>query len=153
MTQARGPARRHGREPLGRLDGHFWRGGEPDWSRRPTSASSCRRVARWLPEITTRRSARRVIDKSQIASFHDKQPKMVMRTRVISDQDHRHHAHNTERHKERAHMTFEKDAMLYGAFIHAHYRGNGPVAHYPVLRTASRSCWWRSCYDQLAAIL
>jgi mono/diheme cytochrome c family protein len=66
-----------------------------------------------------------VTDKSQIGLyFYDKQPKMIMRTRVIADPT-ISIAPNTERHKERAYMTFDKEAMLYGVFIHAHYRGNG----------------------------
>jgi len=70
-----------------------------------------------------------VTDKSQIGLyFYDKEPKMIMRTRVISDPTIQI-APNAERHKERAYMVFDREALLYGAFIHAHYRGNGSQLH------------------------
>ena len=61
-------------------------------------------------------------DKSQIALyFHDKKPQLVMRNSVIVD--------NSivlppgeARHKEVAYVEFPKDALLYSAFPHAHYR-------------------------------
>jgi peroxiredoxin/mono/diheme cytochrome c family protein len=65
------------------------------------------------------------VDKSQIALyFYDKDetPDLVMRNSVIVD--------NTivipageARHKEVAYLKFPKDALLYSAFPHAHYRG------------------------------
>jgi len=68
-----------------------------------------------------------VTDKSQLGVyFYDKakKPKMMMRQRVIIDPT-ISIPPNTERHKEMAYMVFEKDAIMYGAFLHAHYRGAG----------------------------
>ncbi len=64
-----------------------------------------------------------VTDHSQIALyFYDKKPEMVMHNSVIVD--------NTislppgdGNHKEVSYLTFPKDALLYSAFPHAHYRG------------------------------
>jgi peroxiredoxin len=65
------------------------------------------------------------VDKSQIALYFydkDKTPDLVLRNSVIVD--------NTivipagaARHKETAYIRFPKDALLYSAFPHAHYRG------------------------------
>jgi hypothetical protein len=66
-----------------------------------------------------------VVDKSQIALyFYKEQPKMVMRTMVIADPTITIPP-NTERHREIGYLTFPNEAILYGAFIHAHYRGSG----------------------------
>jgi mono/diheme cytochrome c family protein len=62
-------------------------------------------------------------DKSRIALyFYDKKPELVMHNSVIVD--------NTivlpageGRHKEIAYLEFPKDALLFSAFPHAHYRG------------------------------
>ena len=62
-------------------------------------------------------------DHSQIALyFYDKKPEQVMHNSVIVD--------NTislppgdGNHKEVSYLSFPKDALLYGAFPHAHYRG------------------------------
>ena len=64
-----------------------------------------------------------VTDHSQIALyFYDKKPEMVMHNSVIVD--------NTislppgdGNHEEVSYLTFPKDALLYSAFPHAHYRG------------------------------
>jgi thiol-disulfide isomerase/thioredoxin len=56
--------------------------------------------------------------------FYKEQPKLVMRTNTIIDPTILIPA-NTERHKEVAYLTFPHDGILYGAFIHAHYRGSG----------------------------
>jgi len=64
-----------------------------------------------------------VTDHSQIALyFYDKKPEMVMHNSVIVD--------NTislppgdGNHEEVSYITFPKDALLYSAFPHAHYRG------------------------------
>ncbi len=55
--------------------------------------------------------------------FYKEQPKLVMRTNTIVDPTITIPA-NTERHKEVAYLTFPHDGILYGAFIHAHYRGS-----------------------------
>ena len=66
-----------------------------------------------------------VEDKTQIGLyFYKEQPKMVMRTMTIIDPTIRIAA-NTERHREHAYLSFPKDAVLYGLFLHAHYRGSG----------------------------
>jgi hypothetical protein len=66
-----------------------------------------------------------VTDKSQIGLyFYKEKPKLVMRTNTILDATIMIPA-NTERHKELAYLTFPKEALLYGAFIHSHYRGSG----------------------------
>jgi hypothetical protein len=64
-----------------------------------------------------------VVDHSQIALyFYDKKPELVMHNSVIVD--------NTislppgdGNHEEVSYLTFPKDALLYSAFPHAHYRG------------------------------
>ena len=53
----------------------------------------------------------------------DKTPDMVMHNSVIADQS-ISIPPGEERHKEVAYITFPKDALLYSAFPHAHYRGN-----------------------------
>ncbi|HET9161614.1 MAG TPA: hypothetical protein VFN88_13465, partial [Caulobacteraceae bacterium] len=66
------------------------------------------------------------VDKSQIALYFydkDKTPDMVMHNSVIADQS-ISIPPGEERHKEVAYITFPKDALLYSAFPHAHYRGN-----------------------------
>ncbi len=66
-----------------------------------------------------------VEDKTQIGLyFYKEQPKMVMRTMTIIDPTIRIKA-ETERHVEKAYLSFPKEAILYGAFLHAHYRGSG----------------------------
>ncbi|MDB5452630.1 MAG: hypothetical protein JWO33_1208, partial [Caulobacteraceae bacterium] len=66
-----------------------------------------------------------VVDKSQIGLyFYKEQPKLVMRTMTIADVSISIPA-NTERHKEVAYLTFPNEALVFGAFIHAHYRGAG----------------------------
>ncbi|MET0271636.1 MAG: redoxin family protein [Phenylobacterium sp.] len=64
------------------------------------------------------------VDKSQIALyFYDKKPELVMHNSVVIDNtivlpagDGNHH--------EVAYLEFPKDALLYSAFPHAHYRGH-----------------------------
>jgi hypothetical protein len=66
-----------------------------------------------------------VVDKSQIALYFypdDKKPDLVMHNSVIADQS-ISIAPGVERHTETAYITFPKDALLYSAFPHAHYRG------------------------------
>ena len=66
-----------------------------------------------------------VVDKSQIALYFypkDKTPEMVMHQVVIAQSNIEIPA-GEERHKESAYITFPKDALLYSAFPHAHYRG------------------------------
>ncbi len=62
------------------------------------------------------------VDKSQIALyFYDKPPEMIMHNVVIMDPTIVIPA-NTGRHMETAYVQFPKDALLYSAFPHAHYR-------------------------------
>jgi hypothetical protein len=62
------------------------------------------------------------VDKSQIGVyFRDKAPKYMMRSVVVIDAS-IEIAPNTARHKEVAYVEFPKDALLYSAFPHAHYR-------------------------------
>ncbi|HEY9218285.1 MAG TPA: redoxin family protein, partial [Phenylobacterium sp.] len=66
------------------------------------------------------------VDKSQIALYFypkGQQPKMVMRDVVIMDPT-IHIPANAARHKESAYLVFPKDALLYSAFPHAHYRAH-----------------------------
>jgi hypothetical protein len=63
-----------------------------------------------------------VVDNSQIGVYFAKEPpKYVMRQTVISDPG-IDIPPNAERHMEMAYQEFPKDALLYDAFIHAHYR-------------------------------
>ncbi|CAN5238758.1 hypothetical protein BH11PSE2_BH11PSE2_03100 [soil metagenome] len=67
-----------------------------------------------------------VVDKSQIAFYFypkEKGPDLVMHNSVIANPN-IEIPPGAERHKELAYMTFPKDALLYSAFAHAHYRGN-----------------------------
>jgi len=62
------------------------------------------------------------VDKSQIALyFYDKPPEMIMHSTVILDPTITIPA-NEGRHREMAYVEFPKDALLYSAFPHAHYR-------------------------------
>ncbi len=62
------------------------------------------------------------VDKSQIALyFYDKPPELVMHSIVVIDTTIQIPA-NEARHKEVAYVQFPKDALLYSAFPHAHYR-------------------------------
>ena len=62
------------------------------------------------------------VDKSQIALyFYDKPPEMIMHSVVIMDPTIVIPA-NEARHKEVAYVEFPKEALLYSAFPHAHYR-------------------------------
>jgi len=64
-----------------------------------------------------------VTDATQIGLyFYDEPPPMVTRSSVIVDTSIRIPA-NTARHEESAYLHFPKDAELYYAFPHAHYRG------------------------------
>jgi hypothetical protein len=61
-------------------------------------------------------------DKSQIALyFYDKPPELIMHSVVVIDTTIQIPA-NEGRHKEVAYVQFPKDALLYSAFPHAHYR-------------------------------
>jgi hypothetical protein len=63
-----------------------------------------------------------VVDNSQIGVYFAKAPpKYIMRQTVISDPG-IDIPPNTARHMEMAYQEFPKDAILYAAFIHAHYR-------------------------------
>jgi mono/diheme cytochrome c family protein len=65
------------------------------------------------------------VDKSQIGLYFydkDKTPDMVMHGSVIADPSISIPA-GEERHTETAYIVFPKDALLYSAFPHAHYRG------------------------------
>jgi mono/diheme cytochrome c family protein len=65
-----------------------------------------------------------VVDKSQIALyFYDKKPEMVMHNSVIVDNTIVLPAFDGNHH-EVAYVEFPKDALLYSAFPHAHYRGH-----------------------------
>jgi peroxiredoxin len=67
---------------------------------------------------------KQVVDHSQIALyFYDKQPKLMMRNAVIADPNIMIPP-NTESYKVVSYVTFPKDAILYSAFPHAHYRGS-----------------------------
>ena len=62
------------------------------------------------------------VDKTQIGVYFRKdQPKYIMRSVVVIDTS-LEIAPNTARHKEVAYVEFPKDALLYSAFPHAHYR-------------------------------
>jgi peroxiredoxin len=62
------------------------------------------------------------VDKSQIGVyFRDTKPKYMMRSVVVIDTSIEIQP-NTARHKEVAYVEFPKDALLYSAFPHAHYR-------------------------------
>ena len=62
------------------------------------------------------------VDKSQIALyFYDKPPEMIMHNVVIMDPTIVIPA-NAARHQEVAYVEFPKEALLYSAFPHAHYR-------------------------------
>ncbi len=62
------------------------------------------------------------VDKSQIALyFYDKPPEMIMHNVVIMDPTIMVPA-NAGRHQETAYVSFPKEALLYSAFPHAHYR-------------------------------
>jgi Copper type II ascorbate-dependent monooxygenase, C-terminal domain/EF hand len=64
-----------------------------------------------------------VTEHSQIALyFYKDTPKLVMRNSVIANPNIVIPA-NTESTQLQAYVTFPKDALLYGAFPHAHYRG------------------------------
>jgi mono/diheme cytochrome c family protein len=61
-------------------------------------------------------------DNSQIGVYFRKDaPKYIMRSVVVIDSSIELQP-NTARHKETAYVYFEKDALLYSAFPHAHYR-------------------------------
>jgi hypothetical protein len=71
-------------------------------------------------------------DCSKIALyFYDKKPDLVMRNTVMANPM-ISIPPNTERHPESAYIVFPKDAILYSAFPHAHYRG---AASQLILRT------------------
>ncbi|HEY8618375.1 redoxin domain-containing protein [Phenylobacterium sp.] len=62
------------------------------------------------------------VDKSQIGVYFRKdQPKYIMRSVVVIDTSIEIQP-NSARHKEVAYVEFPKDALLYSAFPHAHYR-------------------------------
>ena len=64
-----------------------------------------------------------VTDRTQIGLyFYDEPPLLITRGSVIIDTTIRIPA-NTDRHEESAYLRFPKDAVLYYAFPHAHYRG------------------------------
>jgi peroxiredoxin len=68
---------------------------------------------------------REVTDNTQIGLyFYDEAPDMILRSNTILDPT-IVIPPGEERHQETAYLTFPKDAVLYGAFIHAHYRGAG----------------------------
>jgi mono/diheme cytochrome c family protein len=65
-----------------------------------------------------------VTEASKIALyFYDKKPKLMMRNSVIVNPN-ISIGPNEEAHKETAYLVFPKDALLYSAFPHAHYRGS-----------------------------
>jgi mono/diheme cytochrome c family protein len=64
-----------------------------------------------------------VTEKSKIALyFYDKKPELMMRGAQIANPTISIPA-NDPHHKESAYLIFPKDALLYSAFPHAHYRG------------------------------
>ncbi len=64
-----------------------------------------------------------VTDTTQIGLyFYDEPPELMMRSSVILDVSIEIPA-NTSHHEELAYLEFPKDALLYYAFPHAHYRG------------------------------
>jgi hypothetical protein len=64
-----------------------------------------------------------VTDQTQVGLyFYDEPPEKIMRGSVIMDVSIKIPP-NTARHKEIAYLHFPKDALLYYAFPHAHYRG------------------------------
>ena len=66
---------------------------------------------------------RAVTEKSKIALyFYDKTPKQVMHNSVVVNPNITIPP-NTESWTQKAYLEFPKDAILYGAFPHAHYRG------------------------------
>jgi len=69
---------------------------------------------------------RAALDRSKIALYfypEGQRPKMVMRGMTIMDLNIAIPP-NAARHKEVAYLVFPKDALLYSAFPHAHYRGH-----------------------------
>ncbi len=65
------------------------------------------------------------VDNSKMGLYFypkDEVPERVMRHYVIADNLIELPA-NTDKHKETAYVTFPKDALLYSAFLHTHYRG------------------------------
>ncbi len=64
-----------------------------------------------------------VTDRTQIGLyFYDEPPQLLQRQSVIADVSIKIPA-NEGRHEEVAYVLFPRDAILYGAFPHAHYRG------------------------------
>ena len=64
-----------------------------------------------------------VTERSKIALyFYDKTPTLVMHNSVIANPN-ISIPPNVESWKQQAYLTFPKDALLFGAFPHAHYRG------------------------------
>jgi peroxiredoxin len=65
-----------------------------------------------------------VTERSKMALyFYKDRPKLVMRNCAIANRNLSIPA-NTENWQQQAYITFPKDALLYGAFPHAHYRGS-----------------------------
>jgi hypothetical protein len=98
-----------------------------------------------------------VVDKSQIALyFYDKgkTPDMVMHNAPIVNANIMIPP-GEERHKEQAYLIFPKDALLYSAFPHAHYRGESSKLEiiYPngerklLLALAKYDFNWQRDYD------
>lgn len=68
---------------------------------------------------------REVTDNTQVGLyFYDEEPDYIMRQTTIIDPT-IVIPPGVERHVENAYLTFPEDAILYGAFLHAHYRGSG----------------------------
>jgi peroxiredoxin len=68
-----------------------------------------------------------VVEHSKIALyFYDKKPELMMRNVAIANPNISIPA-NDPAHKETAYLIFPKDALLYSAFPHAHYRGASSI--------------------------
>ncbi|HEY8003022.1 MAG TPA: hypothetical protein VIE16_02275 [Phenylobacterium sp.] len=86
-------------------------------------------VGTWLPaggavgfQMHYTPYGKETVDRSQVGVyFAAKAPKYIMRQTVVSDPT-IDIPPNTARHMEMAYTEFPKDALLYDAFVHAHYR-------------------------------
>ena len=106
-----------------------WQGGVGGYAVGSESTIAPKNIGTYLPpggaigfQVHYTPFGKEEVDKSQIALyFYDKPPEMIMHNVVIMDPTIVIPA-NTGRHMETAYVKFPKDALLYSAFPHAHYR-------------------------------
>ena len=99
---------------------------ESPWSTRRTSARGCRRAAAIAFQMHYTPFGKEVTDKSKIGLYFYKdgeKPDLMMREIVDRRPRPSRSRRTTRRHKETAYVEFPKDALLYSAVPHAHYRG------------------------------